>query len=122
MDVNESDNIPTIRRGANGCLAAELQTRLNDAMGAGLTVDGVFGKKTEETVKAFQAYNGLKADGVVGPKTWAALERATGHDADGMDLTVDKTDTVAIGKSDWNAIRAAYAAISGIIRKYENVR
>ena len=39
----------------------------------GLTVDGIFGPKTEAAVKAFQAANGLTPDGVVGRKTWAAL-------------------------------------------------
>lgn len=32
-----------------------------------------FGPKTEEAVKAFQLKNGLKADGVVGPITWAKI-------------------------------------------------
>lgn len=73
VNVEESRNVPTIRRGATGDLVIELQKRLNNEMGAGLTVDGVFGKKTEEAVKAFQSTHGLKADGVVGPKTWAAL-------------------------------------------------
>ena len=69
---------------------------------------------SEAAVKDFQALSRLTMDGIVGPLTWTALEKATGHDAD------DQQDTVVIGKSDWNAIRAAYAAISGIIRKYEN--
>lgn len=37
--------------------------------------DGLFGRGTEEAVKAFQRENGLVADGIVGPKTWEAVER-----------------------------------------------
>jgi peptidoglycan hydrolase-like protein with peptidoglycan-binding domain len=36
------------------------------------TPNGTFGKKTEEVVKQFQDEKGLKADGLVGPKTWSA--------------------------------------------------
>jgi peptidoglycan hydrolase-like protein with peptidoglycan-binding domain len=32
-------------------------------------VDGLYGEKTEAAVKAFQRKNGLKADGIAGPKT-----------------------------------------------------
>ena len=108
---------PILRRGDSGNAVTYLQTLLGDT-GAALRADGIFGAVTEAAVKDFQAVNRLTMDGIVGPLTWAALEKATAHDAEDMDLT---NDTVAIGKSDWNAIRAAYAAISGIIRKYENV-
>jgi peptidoglycan hydrolase-like protein with peptidoglycan-binding domain len=35
---------------------------------------GNFGPKTEAAVRAFQRSKGLVPDGIVGPKTWAALD------------------------------------------------
>lgn len=35
--------------------------------------DGVWGRRTQSALRAFQALNGLEADGVAGPKTLAAL-------------------------------------------------
>lgn len=58
--------------GAHGKLVAELQSRLNLA-GARLRVDGDFGPKTVAAVRRFQRRRELVADGIVGPKTWAAL-------------------------------------------------
>jgi hypothetical protein len=37
-------------------------------------IDGIFGKLTREAVIAFQRDQGLAVDGIVGPRTWAALE------------------------------------------------
>lgn len=38
-----------------------------------VTVDGKFGDSTERSVRAFQTFEGLTADGKVGKKTWDAL-------------------------------------------------
>lgn len=60
---------PTLARGDKGEAVREVQTLLC------VLVDGRFGPGTEAGVKRFQQRVGLTADGVVGPKTWAALEK-----------------------------------------------
>jgi peptidoglycan hydrolase-like protein with peptidoglycan-binding domain len=37
-------------------------------------IDGKIGKKTKSAIKEFQRRNNLKADGVVGEKTWSLLK------------------------------------------------
>jgi putative chitinase len=58
---------PVLRRGSKGEWVKKMQKVL------GATPDGDFGPGTERAVKAWQEKNGLKADGVVGPKTLAAM-------------------------------------------------
>ena len=57
-------------------------TRLQDAlMSLGYDLgkygaDGIYGSVTKAAVEAFQKANGLKVDGIIGPETLAALEKA----------------------------------------------
>lgn len=64
----------TFKTGCMGNGVRELQTGLN-LLGAALKVDGRFGPLTEAAVLTFQREQGLEADGIVGPATWAALVR-----------------------------------------------
>ncbi|MCX8006655.1 MAG: peptidoglycan-binding protein [Coriobacteriia bacterium] len=68
-----------IQRGARGPAVEDVQKRLlklgYDLGRAG--VDGVFMGATLEAVRRFQREHGLVEDGVVGPRTWAALVDAT---------------------------------------------
>ena len=38
-------------------------------------IDGVKGKQTRQAIRDFQQAHGLKADGVVGPRTWGMLSK-----------------------------------------------
>lgn len=63
----------SLRRGASGPSVTELQRALaREGFDPG-AVDGKFGPQTERAVRAFQRANGLEVDGVVGPRTRAAL-------------------------------------------------
>lgn len=53
-------------------IVQQLQGLLN-AQGFTLREDGLFGLNTRNAVRKFQEAHGLDADGVVGPRTWAAL-------------------------------------------------
>ena len=63
----------TIKMGSRGADVIYLQQRLS-ANGYDVgKVDGIFGAKTLNAVKAFQTKNKLTVDGIVGAKTWAVL-------------------------------------------------
>ncbi len=57
-----------------GVSETDLQKALNRAGFDPGPIDGRLGKKTRAAIKAFQRRHNLKADGVVGEKTWAALQ------------------------------------------------
>ena len=53
---------------------AALQADLNAILGAGLVVDGRFGKLTRAALMRFQLMHGCDVDGQIGPQTWAAVD------------------------------------------------
>lgn len=59
--------------GDNGSKVKTLQSNLV-RVGYTLTVDGIFGKATENAVKGFQLANGLVVDGIAGKATLSLLE------------------------------------------------
>jgi N-acetyl-anhydromuramyl-L-alanine amidase AmpD len=66
-DSSASGARPTLRRGSSDPFVATLQRKLK------LPAGGLFDAHTEATVRAFQRNHTLVPDGIVGPKTWAAL-------------------------------------------------
>jgi peptidoglycan hydrolase-like protein with peptidoglycan-binding domain len=90
----ESVDKPTIRRGSQGPTVREAQGKLNaiharqlaqaapGLPACPLTEDGIFGDKTREAVVGFQQLTfpsqSSEWDGVVGPKTWFALDQFAG--------------------------------------------
>jgi len=71
--------VPTkaLKPGDKGAQVKLLQKALEALGYLSGTVDGAYGPATEAAVKGFQSIAGLKADGVAGAQTLAALKRAT---------------------------------------------
>jgi hypothetical protein len=64
----------TLKEGDSGSAVKTLQRRLNSLKYYAGSADGRFGSNTVEAVWAFQEVQGISVDGVVGPRTWRALE------------------------------------------------
>ena len=70
-----------LRRGSTGPSVVVVQTALNrisqnyPAIPKIPNIDGIFGPRTEETVRVFQQVFGLTPDGIVGRATWYAIVR-----------------------------------------------
>ena len=71
-----ASSTPVLKKGSKGEAVTRLQEGLYQLGYDPGTVDGTFGPNTERVVKEFQTNNGLDADGIVGPRTWTALEEA----------------------------------------------
>ena len=106
LDEPANGRRPDLRHGAQGFLVRDLQKKLVALRCPLGRIDGVFGDLTRAAVLALQADNRLATDGVVGPATWAALEKAEPRplrDVTAKDLrkrgsrTIRKADGAQIG-------------------------
>lgn len=73
--VYYSVRLPKLAKGSKGAAVKALQTLLigyKYSCGA-YGADGSFGAATDAAVRRYQKANGLSADGIVGPATWAKL-------------------------------------------------
>ena len=61
------------KKGSNGAVVTQIQTKLKSWGYYTGSVDGVYGSGTERAVRAFQQKNGLTVDGKVGDQTLAAM-------------------------------------------------
>ena len=82
-----------MRKGSQGEDVRALQEMLNGLGFACGRADGIYGANTEAAVKAFQAVNGIKADGIAGPQTLELLAAQAARPDVDPDVGPDEPET-----------------------------
>jgi peptidoglycan hydrolase-like protein with peptidoglycan-binding domain len=95
---------PLEQDGSTGENVRSIQYLLNDH-GSRLTVDGIFGPRTESAVRQFQREHDLTVDGIVGNQTWSALIVEVSQGSTG--------DAVSAAQSQINS-RSGWLTVDGI--------
>lgn len=87
-----ADSNPTLSKGDENDAVKTLQRLLIEkGYSCGYSgADGEFGAATEAAVKKFQADNGLTADGIVGPLTWAKVKAEVKKEETKTETVVEK--------------------------------
>ena len=86
------------QQGSTGSVVKTMQRKLKNWGYYKGSVDGIFGSKTREAVKYFQRKNGLTADGIVGPKTLAALGMSSGSSSSGATSNYSDSDVALLAR------------------------
>jgi peptidoglycan hydrolase-like protein with peptidoglycan-binding domain len=100
-----------LRQGSSGPNVVVIQVALNriaqdyPAIPKIAVVDGIFGPRTEATVRAFQEIFGLSPDGIVGPATWYQIVRLYTAVTDLAELRSEGQRFYAINWNPPNALR-----------------
>ena len=106
----------------NGCQGNDVKELQGDLIELGFScgswgVDGDFGDATEIAVKAFQARAGLEEDGIVGPLTVSALEKAL----DALRHSGDKHVLIVGGNCYVRTEPSTRGEILGVVREGANL-
>ena len=89
-DSSKNVSVTYLKYGSSGSAVTDLQNKLNKLGYNCGTADGVFGNKTLSAVKSFQKAHKLGVDGIVGPKTTAAINNAISKSTNGTTTSTGK--------------------------------
>jgi N-acetylmuramoyl-L-alanine amidase len=78
-----------VKQGNTGATVRKIQQKLKNWGYYKGSVDGIFGSRTKEAIKYFQRKNGLKVDGIAGPKTLAAMGISSSSSSQGSFSNAD---------------------------------
>ena len=89
----------SLRIGSRGSEVTKLQNALKELGLYSAKVDGVYGRGTRTAVIAFQKANGLKADGIAGPKTLEKLYSSGGSSSEVSGSSSGGTSSQALSRT-----------------------
>ena len=97
VQTAQADSYGTLKKGSRGESVKMLQSLLRDRGFYNGSIDGIFGRETQDAVKSFQRKNGLRADGIAGPKTMEKLS------TDAAALIAEEADKTATSDTEGSA-------------------
>lgn len=107
-------NVPeVISFGARGAAVKVLQRKL------GATVDGFFGPQTREALIAYQVANGLRPDGIAGPKVWGSLQKRDPARVPQQDDA--NTGPAAVGAVEASGVIALSGTAGGVVNSLDGL-
>ncbi|GHO42378.1 N-acetylmuramoyl-L-alanine amidase [Ktedonospora formicarum] len=110
---------PTLEEGTSGENVKSAQFLLQDHGYASLSADGHFGSHTTQTMRQFQAAKGLRADGVLGPRTWVALVKATVYGSTGGAVRAAQTQLDSKGYA--TSVDGAFGPLThGVVKRFQS--
>lgn len=91
VSSNSTTTTTTLNNGMSGSKVKELQEKLNSLGYSCGIVDGYYGAKTADAVRKFQRDygNGLAIDGIAGPKTLEAIDKAISANSKKVKVTAN---------------------------------
>jgi putative cell wall-binding protein len=108
-DLPDGFDFSTVRQGSTGAEVVWLEQRLADLTYRPGPIDGVFDKRTYQAVLAFQKWEGLSRDGVVGAQVWTRLLGAArptpSRTGSGAWIEVNKAKQVLLYVEDGTVVR-----------------
>lgn len=105
-----------VKTGSKGSSVSELQKLLNKN-GYNLSVDGVFGQKTQAAVRDYQAKNNLAADGIAGNNTWSSLYGKSTASTSGSSKSSNKSTAEYLSSYETN--KPAYTQSDAVTKAAE---
>jgi Meckel syndrome type 1 protein len=100
-----------LQAGSTGTRVAQLQQLL------AIDADGVFGPRTEQAVRDYQARAGLAVDGIVGQSTWGALLSGTARGAAAKSVIDGRGYQVTVSRASKSEAARAGASGTGDVAK-----
>ena len=100
----------SLRIGSRGSEVTKLQNALKDLGFYTMKVDGIYGKGTRSAVMQYQRKNGLKADGIAGPKTQGKLYAGSGSSASSAASSAKTSSTATASSSSSSGTKSSIAS------------
>ena len=113
VKLTKGDFQRMLKKGSSGADVRDMQIMLNSLGYNCGTADGIFGNKTVEAVKAFQSAEGLTVDGIAGQQTLETLAARAAVDPKPEPVP---SETVAVNRDDIQALVERLEALAQTLR------